>query len=176
MSGLNTGDRVILKRSLSRGAPPVGTHGTVIVAHDHFHKTIPISHGVSWDGWAEGHNCGNLLKDNSGWYVPASCLDRLEEEEEVMATEGVKNIKNFKNGDIISVKDMSVNPEQIFQVFAKFGDMYYNLSKDGQMKGFKYLPRGEKRVLTNLSGLGEYFLRDIDELEEVEDVDAAAPF
>lgn len=72
------------------------------------------------------------------------------------------NPKNFRNGDVIKV---SCNEDRYEKVFVKFGENYYNLTAGGQMKACRYLPPGTKEILTNLSGMGRYFLMSEEELE-----------
>lgn len=74
--------------------------------------------------------------------------------------------KNFRNGDVVRVND----PKKGVSVFVKFGENYYNLSENKQMKGYRYLPAGEKEVLTNLGGMGDLFLMDEQELNKHLDV------
>ena len=34
--------------------------------------------GVDWDGFGEGHTCGNRCQANCGWYVDSSTLKKLQ--------------------------------------------------------------------------------------------------
>lgn len=110
-----------------------------------------------------GHDGGNGegKKGHCKW-SNAEDLEQIEEEDMKRS-----NPKSFRNGDIIKVETSSVpgvTRDVKRVVFVKFGENYYNLSDGGQMKAYKYLPRGTKEVITNLSGLGEFFLMDPDEL------------
>lgn len=70
---------------------------------------------------------------------------------------GSKTPKNFRNGDVIKVS-RGITSDEREQVFVKFGDNYYNLSVGGQMKAYKYLPTGNRFLITNLAGTGDFFL------------------
>ena len=34
--------------------------------------------GVAWDGYSDGHTCGNRCQANCGWYVDSSTLKKLQ--------------------------------------------------------------------------------------------------
>lgn len=70
---------------------------------------------------------------------------------------------SYRNGDIIRVHD---GRKDKVVVFVKFGENYYNLSENKQMKGYRFLPEGEKTIVSNLGGMGNYFLMDEEELNQ----------
>lgn len=102
---------------------------------------------------------GNVFDSPNTLYMYKKQFVHLEEESKV-------DLSKLKNGDVVSVTAIR-NAKQEVEVFVKFGDYYYNLHKGGQMKGYKNLPAGRRALITNLSGLGPYFLMSEEELEGV---------
>lgn len=100
-------------------------------------------------------------------------------EEESTMTEKRSNPKNFRNGDVIKVSGNSAPGTRDIKevVFVKFGENYYNLTAGGQMKACRYLPPGTKEIITNLSGMGKFFLMSEEELEEAttQEIDPFGP-
>lgn len=71
MLTFKAGDRVTCIKSTEDACAVFGLTGVVVhIKEDRI--------GVDWDGFGEGHTCGNRCQPNRGWYVGLDTLKKLQ--------------------------------------------------------------------------------------------------
>ena len=66
MSTFKVGDKVTCTAATGDAYAVFGLSGVVVHVNDRV--------GVAWDGFSDGHTCGNRCQPNCGWYVYSSTL------------------------------------------------------------------------------------------------------
>lgn len=120
----------------------------------HINDVLKIdSHYFHNDDLVVAYQIGDSERKGPIQMIPVEDIQKVDED--------MAKTKSFRNGDVIKIEEHN----EVKGVFVKFGENYYDLYKGGTLKAHKYLPPGMRTVLLNLSGMGEFFLKDEEELE-----------
>ena len=71
MQTFKVGDKVTCAKSTGDAYAVFGLSGVVV--HVKGNRV-----GVAWDGYRDGHTCGNHCQTNCGWYVTDTTLKKLQ--------------------------------------------------------------------------------------------------